>query len=228
MKKARFHDVPSQLLPQGRFLHRVPELPRYDLYGRRDDPRLWISAFELSEPSRAAGPFEPHEAVRALRLANLSIPDGCELGPWQDGLGFFEVGRLPGRASEWEPIEPAWLEPSVTRYAAEDITGETVRVCCAPPKSPPDVIWDDEDVEDLEWESPPELLDFALKPIYARYPILRTARRGLLANAWNGHPELSLIWAPTGSLEGGFYIADFEFPEGTDFGHPRASIERVP
>ena len=85
------------------------------------------------------------------------------------------------------------------------------------------MLWDDEDSEDLEWESPPDLLDFALGPIHARHPELRTARVGTLRKAWNAHPELSLVWAPTGVLEGGFYVADFEFPEGTDFGHPRAA-----
>lgn len=221
MKHARFHDTPSQPLPRGQFLHRDLDVMRYALFGRNDDPRLWITELDLGDPSRAAGPFEPHEAVRALRLANLSIPDGCELGPWQDGLGFFEIAPLPGHAAEWEMVEPAWLEPSVTRYGPEDITGEVERVCCAPPTSPPGVLWDDEDTEDLEWESPPDLLDFALEPIYARHPELRTARVGSLRKAWNGHPELSLVWAPTGSLGGGFYVADFEFPEGTDFGHPR-------
>ena len=83
------------------------------------------------------------------------------------------------------------------------------------------MLWDDEDTEDLEWESPPDLLDFALGPIHARHPELRAARVGTLRKAWNAHPELSLVWAPSGSLVGGFHVADFEFPEGTYFGHPR-------
>lgn len=222
MKRSRFHDIPSQRLPRGQFLHRETELPFFALYGRKDDPRLWVTMLDLLDTSRAAGPFEPHEAVRVLRLANLSIPDGCELGPWQDGLGFFEVAPLPGDSAEWDHVEPAWLEPSVSRYGHEDITGETERVCCAPPTAPPDVLWEDEDAEDPDWETPPDLLDFALDPIYARYPELREARVGTLRKAWNAHPELALVWAPTGSLEGGFYVADFEFPEGTYFGQPRA------
>jgi hypothetical protein len=222
MKKHGLDSIASQSLPRGQFLHSETEYPRYALYGRKDDPRLWITSFELSEPGRSAGPFEPDEAVRALRLANLSIPDGCELGPWQDGLGFFEIRSLPGHPSEWDEVEAAWLEPSVTRYLPEDITGETERVCCAPPTAPPDVIWDDEDEEDLEWEAPPDLLDFALKPIHRRYPELASARIGSLRSAWNGHPELSLVWAPAGTVEAGaFYVADFDFPEGIDFGRAR-------
>ena len=95
-----------------------------------------------------------------------------------------------------------------------------MHVCCAPPTAPPDVLWNDKDVDDPTWGSPPDLLDFALRPIRARYPFLKDARVGSLRGAWNGHPELCLIWAPSGSLEGGFFVADFDFPEGTDFGHP--------
>jgi hypothetical protein len=225
MARSPTQHLPSQTLPRGRFLYRVPDLPMFELLGRRDDPRLWITMFEQLDTARAAGPFEPHEAVRALRLANLSIPEGCELGPWQDGLGFFAVAPLPGATADWEPVEPAWLEPSVTRYGPEDIADdEEPRACCAPPTAPPALVWDDEDDEDMGWESPPDLLDFALRPIHARYPDLVTARLGLLVSAWNGHPENSLVWAPTGSLDGGFFVADFEFPEGMDLGHPREPI----
>ena len=42
-----------------------------------------------------------------------------------------------------------------------------------------------------------------------------------LVGDWNGHLELSLVWATTGVLAGGFFVADFEFPEGTYFGCPR-------
>jgi len=220
MRRNTFQDLPSQRLPRGQFLHRALEYPRYELYGRRDDPRLWLTAFDLMLPDRAAGPIEPHEAVRALRLANLAIPEGCELGPWQDGLGFFETAPLPGHPQGWEPVDAAWLEPSVTPYRGEDITGQAQRLCCAPPTSPPDVLWDDEDEGDPTWHSPPDLLDFALRPINARYPLLQSARIGSLRGAWNGHPDLCLVWAPNGSLEGGFFVADFEFPKGTDFGGP--------
>lgn len=208
----------SQALPRGQLLHREVDYAWYGLFGRRDDPRLWITAIDLSSPERAAGPFEPHEAVRALRLANLSIPDGCELGPWQDGIGLFDVSPLPGHPREWDAIEPSWLEPSVTEYTERDITDESEHVCCAPPTAPPPVVWDDEDTEDIGWETPPNLLDFALDPIFARHPILRSARVGSLRGAWNGHPDLCMVWAPTGALRGGFFVADFEFPKGIYLG----------
>lgn len=222
MKRIRLSELPSQRVPRGRFLYRESDLGwRYSLYGHKGEQRVWISAVELGDPHRAAGPFEPADGVRALRLANVEIPNGCELGPWQDGLGFFDVSPLPGHPDEWDAVDPAWLEPSVAVYGPEDIQDLGERACCAPPSYPPQVIWDDEDV-DVEWEAPPDLLDFALEPIYRRYPALREARLGSLAQAWNAHPELSLVWAPTGALGGGFYVADFEFPEGIDFGHPRS------
>lgn len=75
----------------------------------------------------------------------------------------------------------------------------------------------------MSWEAPPDLLSFALDPIYRRHPELANTRIGSLSRGWNGHPELSLVWAPSGALAGGFYVADFDFPEGTYFGRPRES-----
>lgn len=220
--RRRFHDLPSQPLPRGRFLYREADYPRFALYGRRDDPRLWISAFDLEAPERSAGPFEPHEAVRARRIANLVVPNGCELGPWQDGLGMFAIAPLPGREAEWDEVELAWLEPSVTPYGLEDITGAAACACCAPPTYPPDVAWDDEDDGDEGWDAPADLLDFAFEPIFARWPALRAARSGWTRAAWNGHPEACPVWAPSGALEGGFFVADFELPEGAYLGPPGA------
>lgn len=198
------HERASQSLPRGQFLHRDAEFVQYALYGRRDDPRLWITMTGLGATKRAAGPFEPHDAVRALRLANLSIPNGCELGPWQDGLGFFQVGPLPGPAHEWIPVQPARLEPSVTPYQGEDIVGEAKRTCCAPPTAPPKVHWSEKSGGDPV----PDELALALQAIYARHPALRNARIGSLLRTWNAHPKGSLVWAETGALERGFFVAD--------------------
>lgn len=213
----------SQRLPRGQFLHRELDYTRYELFGRQDDARLWITAHDLEAPERAAGPFEPHDAVRAIRLANLSVPDGCELGPWQDGLGLFEIAPLPGDPREWSPVEPAWLKPSVTTYEERDITGSPERICCAPPTTPPPVVWDDEDTEESDWEAPPDLLDFALNPIYAAHPHLRSARVGSLRSAWNGHPEICMVWAPSGAVGGAIVVADFDFPKGMYLGRPRSA-----
>lgn len=209
--------TPSSSLPQGRFLYRFADEPRYGLYRYEDDPRLWITALGAYDRSRSAGPFEPHEAVRALRLANLEIPDGCELGPWQTGLGFFPRVALPEDWYEWTEVHPSRLEPSVTRYGRDDITGETLRICCAPPTYPPKVLWTDKKTK----KAPPsvfapERLMGISERVFARHPELRTARVGALKKAWNGHPEHSLLWAPTGALEGDFYIADVELTEPSD------------
>ncbi|AKV00113.1 hypothetical protein AKJ09_06776 [Labilithrix luteola] len=201
------HDVPSLALPRGQFLQQEADAPKFELVRRIDDARLWITAFDFSAPKRSAGPFEPHEAVRALRLANLSIPDGCELGPWQDGLGFFLIHPLPGDLHEWSHVAPDSLEPSVTRYERDDISGEKVSSCCAAPTKPPRVTW--ERIESAE----PALLDVTLKAVHARHVELKHARLGALKRAWNGHPKNSLVWAPTGALDGGFYVADLELPE---------------
>lgn len=199
MKPDLLSELPSQPLPRGRFLYREPdEEGRFGLYGHPSDPRVWISARPLVNPQRAAGPFEPDAGVRALRLANVEIPEGCELGPWQDGLGFFAVAPLPTYPHQWSPIDPAQLEPSITVYGAEDIRDDGDRTCCAPPTYPPRV----------QWEAPEDLLNSISKPVYLKYPFLAQARIGTLSRTWNAHPARSLVWAPTGKLPGGFYVAD--------------------
>lgn len=222
MNRRSTHSLTSQRLPRGQILHRELDYTLYGLFGRQDDPRLWITGLDLEAPQIAAGPFEPHDAVRALRLANLSVPDGCELGPWQHGLGLFDVAPLPGHPHEWHPVEPSWLEPSVTAYEEGDITGSPERICCAPPTTPPPVLWDDEDTEESDWEAPPDLLDFALNPIFAAHPHLRHARVGSLEAAWNGHPDCCMVWAPAGGVGGAIVVADFDFPRGMYLGRPRS------
>lgn len=200
------HDVPSLALPRGQFLYREADSPTFQLVRRIGDERLWMTALDFSATKRSAGPFEPREAVRALRLADLSIPDGCELGPWQDGLGFFPIHPLPGDLHEWSRVAPASLEPSVTRYERDDISGEKVASCCAVPTKPPRVTWDR--IESAERAR----LEPALNRIRARHAVLKHARMGLLKRTWNAHPKNSLVLAPTGALDGGFYVADLELP----------------
>lgn len=130
-----------QALPQGRFLYQAGDEPTYGLFGRHDVIGLWISARHLIRPNRSAGPFETGTALRALRLANVSIPDGCALGPWQDGLALFAVTSLPEPFYNFRPVEPRTLEPSMTSYGSEDLAGEVANVRCAPPTAPPKATW---------------------------------------------------------------------------------------
>jgi len=188
-------ELRSLSLPRGRFLYRESDdEARYGLFGHLDDARVWIRALRHAPPTRAAGPFERADAVRALRLANVEIPDGCELGPWQDGVGFFPVARLPEPAPDGFPIDPHSLEPSITPYVAEDIEDSGVRGCCAAPSYPPKVKWDARRI--------------APEGIYVRFPTLRPARVGSLTRMWNAHPSGSLVFAPSGALVGGFFVAD--------------------
>lgn len=205
-------ELSSERLPRGRFLYQESEEPPlFALYERPADPdrRLWITAKGLWERSRAAGPFERHEAMRALNVANLKVPYGCELVGWEDGIRLFETRPLPGEdmgGLGWERVWPADLETSVSAYGPEDVTG-VPGGCCAPPTYPPTIRWD-------HLRKPnPALLAFILDPILRRHPHLASARIGTLGKAWNAHAAGSLIWAGPRELDGDFYIADLVPPD---------------
>ena len=191
-----------QPLPSGRFLYAEAERQLYDVYRSNTAIGLWISTREYPSSERAAGPFDPNDALRALRLANLSIPDGCELGPWQTGLGFFELRSMPGSFAMWSKVDPQSLPPSITRYEYAHVTGEA-RGCCAPPTSAPKVQWEERQKGVLAGTS-----EENLEGILTRAPVLARSLRGLLKHAWNGHPQASLLFASGKRFDGGFYVVD--------------------
>jgi hypothetical protein len=103
-----------QEIPHGRLVYQpLAGDPLFVLVESRK-AGLWIVPDGWTSESRAAGPFNPDEALRALRLANVRVPRGCELGPWRDGLGLFERRRLSGHANDWSRVEPAWLTRSMS------------------------------------------------------------------------------------------------------------------
>jgi hypothetical protein len=158
---------------------------------------LWIVPDGWTSESRAAGPFKPDDALRAWRLANVRVPQGCELGPWQDGLGLFEH-RLPGHSNDWSRVEPAWLDPSLSPYSAADIEHVVNEACHGAPADAPRVDW-----------GAGASVSTALRDRVARQePALLLREVGVLARGWNVHPKGSPLFADAADLSGSFVIVD--------------------
>lgn len=163
-------------LPQGRLLYRQPDdpAPIHALYKLEDDPRLWLSRAELPQPDRAAGPFEPRDALRAWRLSNVLVPDGSTLMPWQPGILLFEKRSLPAELCRWRKVKMHSLEPSLSHYDERDIAGD-------PSAYPPRVAWAKREELTVAARS-------ALDAIHAVDPERTRARVGTLKREWNAHP----------------------------------------
>src|SRR5262245_57607309 len=119
-------------LPTGRLLYRAsdPEVTRFVVVQHDRTGELRIVEDGWSPGSDAAGPFEPGDVLRAFRLANTSVPNGCELGPWEPGITLFRREKLPGHPDDWSRLDPAWLPPSVTRYGESDVDHVVNETCC--------------------------------------------------------------------------------------------------
>src|SRR5436309_2889844 len=126
-------EMPRQsVVPTGRLLYRPSDDTHYVVVQQDRTGELRIVEGGWSFDSAAAGPFHPDDVLRAWRLANTSVPDGCELGPWQPGIALFTRAKLPGHPNDWSRLEAAWLSPSVTRYSESDIRQVINEICCAP------------------------------------------------------------------------------------------------
>ena len=132
---------PHVALPSGRLLYRRQDAARYVVVQRAGPEELWITLDGFAPAARAAGPFRPADTLRALRLAHTQIPEGCERGPWTDGLTQFDPTNLPGHASDWSALDPQALPPTLSRYHVVDIDGGGGEACCSPPRIPPSVAW---------------------------------------------------------------------------------------
>ena len=201
-------------LPAGRLLCVPGEAFRYVVVRRAFNDEVWIAPDRWSNASDAAGPFRPEDALRALRLACTSIPEGCERGPWTTGLAQFAPTRLPGHASDWSSIDPAHLPPSLSRYHVVDIDGGGGGACCSPSRQPPRVEWrhpppgvlgDARDAGDGRDNGESEAL---LTLAGEQHPDLRPTLVGYLVDAWNAHPEGSAVLADRHDLSRGFVVVD--------------------
>lgn len=193
----------AQPLPRGRLLYRQPDEPAlHALYRGEEDSRLWLSRAEFPQPDVAAGPFDLRDAVRAWRLSNVLVPDGCELVAWQTGIVLFRVRPLPAALHVWRRVDLAALEPSLSRYGGGDISGESGE-CSGAPTYPPRVAWVNGDA------ALTPAARSALEAIRVGHAELQQARVGMLKREWNAHPVGSLVLLPGAVLESGFFVVDF-------------------
>jgi hypothetical protein len=185
-------------LPTGRFLYRPIAERRYVLVGHRV-LGIWLTEEGWTPRSRGVGPFRPEQALRAVRLVNTQVPQGCELGPWQSGLELFVPSSLPAHANEWERIEEAWLPPSVCRYVPGDVDGVVNETCCARPADRPRVDFEPGDTFALAE---------ARERVDAEWAELAPTVGGILRRPWNAHPEGSVLWSRSRDFQGDFAVVD--------------------
>jgi hypothetical protein len=185
-------------VPSGRLLYRTLDRARYVAVTSRTSG-LWIVEEGWTAESRAAGPFRPNDALRAVRLANVAVPEGCELGPWQEGIGLFVREPLPGHPNDWSRVDAAWLPPSVSRYAGTDMERVINESCCARPSDPPRIDWHAQSTDEER---------AARELVAIRCPDLDLGAFGLLARAWNIHPSGSPALTETASSSGNVVIVD--------------------
>jgi hypothetical protein len=186
-------------LPGGRFLYRPVEPAAYVIVSH-PARGLWVTEKGWTARSSAAGPFRADQVLRALRLANTRIPQGCELGPWQTGLELFATSTLPSHANDWQRVEEDWLTPSVSRYAGSSIDQVVNETCCARPTDRPCVAFDSDQ---------PHSASDVREHMEVAWPELNPVFAGVLLRPWNAHPEGSAVWAHDHDLEGDFAVIDF-------------------
>jgi hypothetical protein len=186
-------------LPAGRLLYRQNGDFPYIVVRNDRCADLWLVEEGWSEDSVATGPFAPEDALRAYRIANAIVPEGCELGPWQRGLALLGKSKLPGQPSDWSPFELSWLPPTVTVYPAGSLDRLTNETCCAPICKPPRVR-----LFPLVGDDGAELA----RLVRQRHPQLDVNFGGTLDREWNLHPEGSPAFARHPDLSAGLVVVD--------------------
>jgi hypothetical protein len=124
---------------RGRILYRDVDTQPFIVLRHDRSGRFFLVEDGWTDESACAGPFEPNDVLRAWRIANVRVPDGCERGPWQWGIALFDPAPLPDRADAWSRFDAAWLPPSVSTYSDSDMDAVVNEVCCAPPHDAPHV-----------------------------------------------------------------------------------------
>ena len=184
-------------LPRGRLLYREPDTITYVVVQHIRTREHWIVEDGWSDDSKAAGPFSPDDLLRAVRLANTSVPDGCELGPWQPGIRLFEPTRLPGHSNDWTRVETAWLSRTVALYSESDTTQVSNERCCEAPTDIPRVrVEPSLSTTDLD-----DLVRTRAHGAQLRYI-------GVLRRPWNAHPEGSPVYGRSTDLDEAFAVVD--------------------
>jgi len=182
-------------IPRGRLVYRIADSEPFFVLCDDRSKRLFIVEDPWEVGSACAGPFDPNDALRAWRIANVRVPEGCERGPWQWGIRLFETGPLPDRLDAWTRFDPSWLAPSVSRYCAKDFDEVVNEACCAPPQDAPRVAWG---TSVAAYEEVELRALAASRGVESR----QLARLGQLERDWNAHPAGSAVFAGTGASDG--------------------------
>jgi hypothetical protein len=166
----------------------------------------WPGHWWLVLGSEMVGPFDDSCILRALRVANTPVIDGCELGPSQ--LGWFELEnrRALSQRRNASVRHQADLPPSTTSYDEEGLAA--VVGCCSRFDSPPHVNWNGIDDWQPFRETPP-------------------SHAGTLERAWNAHPAGSLVFCDDTETLAGLTLIDL--PVASTDGPPgRRRRKRAP
>lgn len=186
-------------LPRGPLLYRWQTYASHVLVSSARFSGRWLveRGWSNSRGCRCAGPFRSTETLRALRLSN-TVPNGCELGPWQSGIELFPSSVLPAHHSEWSLVELAWLPPTLTFYEARryEPVNET---CCAPPIHPPKL--------ERAKASSVSLVELD-QLVEERHTGKGLSFGGVLLREWNAHPKGSPVYTVGTSLDGEFLVID--------------------
>jgi hypothetical protein len=196
-------------MPKGRLLYRTAERSMYVVVRRVDRPGFWLVEDGWTRESVAAGPFRPNDILRAYRLANVLVPEGCERGPWQTALSAFWRFQLPRHANDWSIVDPRDLDPSFSFYEERDISSVRNERCCAAPADSPNVEWTSNGVDAFQQEV---LATF----VGGRCPQFRVREAGVLKKEWNCHPQGSPVYAASRLLTTGFVVMDCPVVPGSD------------
>jgi hypothetical protein len=146
------------MLPRGRILYRSADATPFLLILHEPTQRLYLAPDGWTGDALVAGPLDDDQALRAYRLANVRVPQGCERGPWQWGFDSFERRPLPFPPSEWSAFDPRWAPPSTTLYSDADADRVVNEVCCGAPRDEPSIRWEPSGVGRLEreWNAHPK------------------------------------------------------------------------
>lgn len=186
-------------LPSGRLLYEQSKERLFVVISRNHE-EYWLVQDGWAIGDEAAGPFRSYDILRAYRLANTLVPDGCELGPWQYGIALFSLGSLPGKNNDWSHCEPNWLTPSVSLYSAADILDVPSEGCCVVPTDKPRVNWLPADAVTK--------VDSLIELVRSRYPGLVLPAMATLIRSWNVHPIGSPLFAESKLFGGTFVVVD--------------------
>lgn len=186
------HVSSAIVLPAGVLLYKPSTERRYRTLKRLRGGEHWIVGDGWSVGAPSIGPLIDAQLLRAVRVAESLVPQGCELGPWQDGFYLFDPTPLPGTVNEWEDFDLSWAPPSVTQYDASMMSLFANDACCGGTPRSPDIRWNGVDVGSAAEHSLPDAYRWT----------------GALTREWNVHPAGSPVYSTARGTDDAFVVVD--------------------